>query len=196
MPILPVPSPPFHQTWLPPLRPEASARKLQTVRFSTETPSTLKISMPLRPLPFGPGSCSTAAALQAPAPGSVPSTITALRSIPRRWDPGGPDQHPGQLDLALVALLVVVTRSDQYPIAGFRGANRRLDRVVLTRDPMEASNLEHARGCVRCMDPGASAYQDGEYGIQRPYKGPSDVVHALPSNLSAHLTHPDSTQVS
>src|SRR3954451_1927223 len=53
IPILPLPSPPFHQIWLP------SPRKLQAVRFSIQTPLALNTTIPLRPTrcppaPFGP----------------------------------------------------------------------------------------------------------------------------------------------
>ena len=54
MPIWPLPSPPLNQIWLPPS--PLPLRKLQTVRFSTVTPSALKTSIPLRPNPPGPKS--------------------------------------------------------------------------------------------------------------------------------------------
>ena len=88
MPILPLPSPPLNQIWLPP--PPEPSRKLQAVRFSTLTPLALKTSTPLRPsgflfLPRGPRSCRRGLLGQRFGPGFVPSTNTALRFIPRRW---------------------------------------------------------------------------------------------------------------
>src|SRR3954451_3364080 len=76
MPILPLPSPPFHQIWLP------SPRKLQAVRFSIQTPFAFSTSMPF---PSSPRLkfWSFAFELQA-GPDSVPSTITPVRDIPRR----------------------------------------------------------------------------------------------------------------
>src|SRR5436190_14702929 len=77
IPILPVPSPPFHQIWLP------SPRKLQAVRLSMVTPSALKTSMPL---PLSPRFRFWSAGLGLQAlPDLVPSTITLLRLRPRRW---------------------------------------------------------------------------------------------------------------
>src|SRR3954453_11784059 len=77
IPILPLPSPPFHQIWLP------SPRKLQAVRFSIQTPFALKTSMPL-PSSLRPKTWSFAFELQA-GPDFVPSTTTPLRDMPRRW---------------------------------------------------------------------------------------------------------------
>ena len=83
----PPPSPPFHQISLP-LAPPLLVRKLQTVRFSMETPFAVPVwpntSMPLRPCPAGPSSWLATAPEQAGEPGLVPSTITAFRSMPRR----------------------------------------------------------------------------------------------------------------
>src|SRR5438132_13108548 len=78
IPILPVPSPPFHQIWLP------SPRKLQTVRFSIHTLSVLKATIPERPELFGPKVWSARLAEHRGVPGLVPSTTTALRFMPRR----------------------------------------------------------------------------------------------------------------
>src|SRR3954451_13899138 len=77
IPILPLPSPPFHQIWFP------SPRKLQAVRFSIQTPSALSTTMPL-PLSPRLKTWSFAFELQ-DRPHLVPSTITPLRVMPRRW---------------------------------------------------------------------------------------------------------------
>ncbi|MGA8338885.1 MAG: hypothetical protein WB761_29385 [Solirubrobacteraceae bacterium] len=86
-PICPPPSPPFHQISLPAL--PVPPRKLQAVRFWTDTPSALYTMIPLRPswppLPSeGPKFSSAAFELHCGEPGLVPSTTTVFRFIPRR----------------------------------------------------------------------------------------------------------------
>ena len=134
MPIVPEPSPPFHQIWLPP--PSAPVRKLHTVRLSIETPSTFDD-------------------LDAVAPAGWPEP-----SDPRSWSLGlfehsarrlGPVDHDlvavhapqvevglVELDAAggvargprgVVHLLVVVTGRDQDPVAGLG----RVDGAAMVR---------------------------------------------------------------
>src|SRR3954470_24343255 len=80
IPILPLPSPPFHQIWLP------SPRKLQAVRFSIQTPLTLSTTMPDRPCAVN--TWSERLPEQVGVPGFVPSTTTWLRFMPRTCSPG------------------------------------------------------------------------------------------------------------
>src|SRR5580700_5438223 len=82
-------SPPFHQISFP--ESPDPLRKLHAVRFSMLTLSAFHTTMPLRPAAFpleptAPKLCCAGAALHGVGdPGLVPSTITVLRSIPRRW---------------------------------------------------------------------------------------------------------------
>ena len=87
-PILPPPSPPFHQISLPAL--PAPAKKLHAVRLSMLTPLAFQARIPLRPSglpsePFTPKSWFFALRLHFGEPGFVPSTTTFPRFIPRRW---------------------------------------------------------------------------------------------------------------
>jgi hypothetical protein len=59
-------------------------------------------------------------------------------------DPGSRDPHADLRTGLRPGVLVVVTRADQYPIAGVCGIDRRLDRLVLALDATEASHLKHA----------------------------------------------------
>src|SRR5947209_19472209 len=90
MPILPPPSPPFHQTSLP-ARP-APLRKLQAVRFSIQTSSAFQTTRPFSPSgpfePAGPKFWSAWLRLHGREPRLVPSTTTLLRFIPRRCRSG------------------------------------------------------------------------------------------------------------
>src|ERR1035441_5070716 len=108
---LPLLAPPFHQIPLP-----ASAeppRKLQTVRFCTLTLAAFQTMIPLRPLaPFellGPKFCRYSWRRQRAEPGLVPSTITVLRFMPRRYTsravistPAGKSEPPFGVRLELV----------------------------------------------------------------------------------------------
>src|SRR5580693_4335244 len=89
MPIFPELAPPFHQIPLPALA--APPRKLHTVRFSILTSFASQTRMPLRPsalplVPTGPKFCAAGSELHAVEDVAlVPSTITLVRLIPRRW---------------------------------------------------------------------------------------------------------------
>ena len=111
--------------------------------------------MPLRPSGSpvrsrGPGAWSRARRLHVGAPARVPSTTTRLRSMPRRWMPGGRDEDAGARltsgALAQGAALVKVAGADEHPVPGARGVDRRLDRAELSRAPVKAP---HAQDAVR-----------------------------------------------
>ena len=81
-------SPPFHQTSLPRSRP-VPPRKLQAVRFWTQTSLAFHTMIPLSalsgpPLPCGPKFWVARCPAAGCDPDLVPSTITVLRFIPRR----------------------------------------------------------------------------------------------------------------
>src|SRR5579863_6518009 len=103
----PPPAPPFHQISLPvsPVPP----RKLQVVRFWTQTLSAFHASIPSRPavppLSLGPKFWADFLLLQTGVPGLVPSTITVLRFIPRTETSGFVSSTPaGTSGLPLGAL--------------------------------------------------------------------------------------------
>ena len=156
MPTAPDPSPPFHQISLPP--PWSPVRKLQAVRFSIDTPSALNASTPLRPdracrrRPAARGPGRLAWFEQLGAPGLVPSTITWLRSMPRRCrsallssTPAPPLSSPAG---GVVHLLVVVAGTDEDPVARLGRGDRLGDGGVLARDAVPGSHAQHVGRCA------------------------------------------------
>ena len=148
--ILPIP-PPFHHTPLPVL--PAPLRKLHVVRFCTHTSSAFHTMIPFSPSAppsnRGPKFWALCDLLQGADPGFVPSTITLLRFIPRRYRPGFVTRTPAGTSRRRFGERarnrLVVAWTDQDPVVRPGRVDCRLDRRKLAANPVVAANQEDPR---------------------------------------------------
>ena len=204
MPILPLPSPPFHQISLPAV--PAPPRKLQTVRFSTLTPSAFQTRMPLRPsgLPSEPGTPKSwrvrrtargAGARQRP----VHHDAVAVHAA--QVDPRLGDDHAGGRVVGLraavgsvVGPLVVVAGGDQDPVARLRRVDRGLNRrelpaaSAIAPDPQDAG----ARGSRSRRPPRGGPGTPGNAGDQHDQRHHGRDASDHTASRSQRPSHQDS----